>query len=243
MQEMRRLLILLLFLTACGAGFAAENQLSDQHLNQLTNQLTGAEKREGWILLFDGASLDGWMNPDGSPSRRPAEDGSINPYKSGGYFLVTKPQWENFILKADFKISKGCNSGIFVRTTPLTAYPGKSLGHNGIEFQIYDSTGTGYHDTGAIYDLVKPRSQAMRPVGEWNHVVITADRNIIAVRLNGVEVSRMDLDEFAEPYLRPDGTRSKFSWAWKDRPRKGHIALQDHGGDVWFRNIKLKVLD
>lgn len=118
MQEMRRLGILLLFLTACGAGFAAENQLSDQHLNQLTQ----AEKREGWILLFDGVSLDGWMNPDGSPSRRPAEHGSINAYKSGGYFLVTKTQWENFILKADFKISKGCNSGIFVRTTPLVHF-------------------------------------------------------------------------------------------------------------------------
>lgn len=206
------------------------------------NVLTAEEKASGWILLFDGKSLDDWMNPDGSPSQRPIEQDSINAYKTGGYMLVHKQQWSNFILKADFKIAPGCNSGIFLRTTPLTKKMGASLGHNGVEFQIMDSDGAGYHDTGAIYDLVRPKQQAMRPVGEWNHVEISCHRYTISAKLNGIEVSSISLDQFDKPFLRPDGTRHKFAFAWKDHPLEGYIGLQDHGADVWFKNIKIKPL-
>jgi len=206
------------------------------------NVLTVREKEAGWVLLFDGKSLDDWMNPDGSPSLRSIEQASINAYKSGGYMLVHKKQWSNFILKADFKIAAGCNSGIFLRTTPLTKKNGKSLGHNGIEFQIMDSDGAGYHDTGAIYDLVRPRQKAMRPVGEWNHVEISCHRYSVSAKLNGIEVSSIALDQFDKPFVRPDGTRHKFAFAWKDHPGEGYIGLQDHGADVWFKNIKIKPL-
>ena len=206
------------------------------------NVLTVREKEAGWVLLFDGKSLDDWMNPDGSPSLRSIEQASINAYKSGGYMLVHKKQWSNFILKADFKIAAGCNSGIFLRTTPLTKKNGKSLGHNGIEFQIMDSDGAGYHDTGAIYDLVRPRQKAMRPVGEWNHVEISCHRYSVSAKLNGIEVSSIALDQFDKPFVRPDGTRHKCAFAWKDHPGEGYIGLQDHGADVWFKNIKIKPL-
>jgi Domain of Unknown Function (DUF1080) len=206
------------------------------------NELTPQEKQDAWRLLFDGKTLDGWMSSSQQPSKRPVEDGCINPHKSGGYMMVHKQQWENFVLSCDYKQSKGCNSGIFVRTYSLTPRPGKDVGFNGLEIAIDDTPGAGYHDTGAIYDLVKPAKQAMKPIGEWNHIVITCDKNIITVELNGEKVTRMDMDEFKEPNKRPDGSKHKFDIAYKDHPRKGYIGLQDHGQDCWYKNVKLRVL-
>jgi hypothetical protein len=211
-------------------AFGADNVLSEQ------------EKKDGWILLFDGKTLDGWMTSSAKESKRPVEEESINPHKCGAYMMIHKKTWENFVLACDFKIANGCNSGIFIRTWPLKPRPNKDVGFNGIEIQILDSKTAGFHDTGAIYDLVKPTKNAMKPAGEWNHIVITCDKNIIAVALNGEKVNRMDLDEWKQPNKRPDGTGHKFDIAYKDHPRKGYIGLQDHGKDCWFKNIKIKVL-
>ncbi|MFL5244912.1 MAG: DUF1080 domain-containing protein [Gemmataceae bacterium] len=206
------------------------------------NMLTEKEKREGWLLLFDGKSLKGWMTSAEKPSKRDVEEGCINPHKCGDYMMVHEKLWENFILACDFKISKDCNSGIFVRTSPLKPRPGLDSGYNGIEIQILDSKTAGFHDTGAIYDLVKPTKNAMKPVGEWNHMIITCDKNLITVELNGERVNRMNLDEWTEKNKRPDDTPHKFDIAYKNHPRKGYIGLQDHGADCWFKNIKLKPL-
>src|SRR5207247_8168673 len=89
------------------------------------NQLTESEKSQGWLLLFDGKTLNGWMTSAGQPSKTPAAEGSLNPHKSGHYMLVHTQQWSNFLLSLDVKISKGCNSGIFIRTDSLTPRPGK----------------------------------------------------------------------------------------------------------------------
>jgi hypothetical protein len=206
------------------------------------NELTEREKQEGWILLFDGKSLKGWMTSSQKPSKRPVEDGCINPHKCGGYMMVHEKQWGDFVLSLDLKMSKGCNSGIFVRTYSLTPRPGKDVGFNGLEIAVDDTPGAGYHDTGAIYDLVKPTKNAMKPIGEWNHFVITCAKNLITVELNGEKVTRMDLDEFTQPHRRPDGSEHKFDIAYKDHPRKGYIGLQDHGQDCWYKNIKLRPL-
>ena len=139
------------------------------------NSLTPEEKKDGWILLFDGKSLGGWMTSSGEPSKVPPEEGSINPHGCGGYMMIPEKTWGDFVLSLDFKISKGCNSGIFIRTYPLTSRPGKDVGFNGIEIAIDDTTTAGYHDTGAFYDLVKPSRNAMKPPGEWNHIAITCD--------------------------------------------------------------------
>ena len=206
------------------------------------NELTEKEKADGWVLLFDGKSLDGWTTSAGKASKTPVEDGSINPHKCGHYMMVHKDPWENYVLALDFKISKGCNSGIFVRTHSLTPRPGKDVGFNGIEVAIDDTKGAGLHDTGALYDLVKPSKNAMKPVGEWNHLVITSNRNKIEVELNGETVTRMDTTEWAKPNVRPDGTMHKFDVAYKDHPVKGYIGLQDHGSQCWYKNIKIQSL-
>src|SRR4051812_4801808 len=168
--------------------------------------LTPEEKAAGWILLFDGKTPDGWKTSGGTPSKVPVEQGAINPHGCGGYMMIHERPWSDFELAADFKISKGCNSGIFVRTFPLKPRPGKDVGFNGIEIAIDDTVTAGYHDPGAIYALVKPRRNAMKPVGEWTHIVVTCDRNLIRVELNGELVTRMDLDAWTTPNRRPDGS-------------------------------------
>jgi hypothetical protein len=203
------------------------------------NELTEQEKKDGWILLFDGRTLDGWMTSSEKPSRRPVEDGALNPHRCGGYMLVHRRPWENFKLTLDFKLSKGCNSGVFVRTASLTPRPGKDVGFNGLEVAIDDTAGAGYHDTGAVYDLARPAKNVMKPAGEWNRLGVTCDRSEIVVEVNGEKVTEVDLDRFTEPNRRPDGSAHKFDVAYKDHPRKGYIGLQDHGKDCWFKNIKL----
>ena len=204
------------------------------------NELTAAERQTGWRLLFDGKSLDGWLTSGLKPSRSPVQEGCINPHLCGDYMLVHTQQWSSFVLVLDFKISKDCNSGVFLRTFPLTPLPGKDVGYNGLEVQILDSTTAGYHDTGALYDLSKPTRNAMKPVGAWNRMKITCRDSLIEVVVNGEKVNAVDLDQFVAPNRRPDGTEHKFAIAYNKHPRTGYIGLQDHGFDCWFKNIKLQ---
>jgi hypothetical protein len=214
-------------LVASSLARAADNVLSEQ------------EQKDGWVLLFDGASTTGWMSPKGKllPASH-VQEGTLNPH-SCDYMLTHEKVWDNFKLALDFKISEKCNSGIFIRTFPLEPRPGKDVGFNGLEVAVDDTKNADYHDTGAIYDLSKPTKNAMRPAGEWNHIVITCDKNLIAIVLNGEQVNRLDLDQWTEKFKRPDGSDHKFDVAYKDHPRKGHIGLQDHGSNCWYKNIKL----
>lgn len=207
------------------------------------NTLSSAEKDAGWILLFNGKNLDGWQTSSSQPSKVRVENGCINPHGCGGYMMIHEKTWADFTLALDFKISKGCNSGVFIRTHPLTPRPGKDVGFNGIEVAIDDTKTAGFVDTGALYDLVKPAKNMMKPPGEWNHMVITCDGEKISVELNGEIVTRMNLDEWTEPNRRPDGSTHKFDVAYKNHPRFGYIGLQDHGSACWYKNIKLKPLD
>jgi hypothetical protein len=195
------------------------------------NALTEKEKQDGWQLLFDGRAPKGWMTIGSQPlPQRYVQDGSLNPHPSD-YMLVYESPLENYVLSLDFKITPHCNSGIFVRTMPLTRRKGRDVGYNGIEIAIDDTKTAGYHDTGAFYDLVKPKKNAMKPIGEWNHIVITSDHSRISIVLNGESVSQIDFDEWREPNKRPDGSPHKFDVTYKDHPRKGYIGLQDHGSD------------
>ena len=207
------------------------------------NELTDQEKKNGWVLLFDGKSTSGWMSIKEEPlPEKNVQEGALNPHPCN-YMLVHGKVWDNFRLEMDFKISKKCNSGIFIRTFPLAPRPDKDVGFNGIEVAVDDTTAAGLHDTGALYDLVPPKKNAMHPAGEWNHIVITCNKNLIDVELNGEQVTHMDLDQWPEKNKRADGTPHKFDVAYKDHPRQGYIGLQDHGSDCWYKNIKLRPLD
>lgn len=206
------------------------------------NVLTEEERRDGWVLLFDGRTTAGWITPKGEPvDASHVREGALNPHPCD-YMLVHETPREDFALSLDFRISPGCNSGVFVRTWPLEPRPGKDIGFNGIEVAIDDTAGAGLHDTGALYDLVAPEANAMKPAGEWNRLVVTCEAGRVEVGVNGRVVTRADLDKFVEPNKRPDGLPHKFDVAYRDHPRKGYIGLQDHGADVWFKNIKLRPL-
>lgn len=206
------------------------------------NALTEAERAGGWVLLFDGRSHAGWMNSDRSAPRTPVQEGALNPHRAGHYMLVHTQQWSNFRLSLDFKLSPGCNSGVFFRTGSLDPRPGKDVGFNGLEIALDDTFGAGFHDTGAVYDLAKPTRNAMRPVGEWNRLELACEGARVEVVLNGEKVNTLDLAKFTAPNRRPDGSAHKFDVAWRDHPTQGYLGLQDHGAPCWFKNIKLKPL-
>jgi hypothetical protein len=212
-------------------------------LQAADNELTPREKQDGWQLLFDGHSTTGWMSikEEALPESH-VQEGALNPHPCN-YMLVYEKPLTNFELALDFKISPHCNSGIFFRTSSLTPKAGYDVGFNGIEIALDDTTGADFHDTGAIYDLVKPRKNAMKPVGEWNHFLLTVRDSVVTIDINGERVTETDFDGFDKPGKRPDGSDHKFSFiAYKDHPRTGYLGLQDHGSDCWFKNIKLRVL-
>ncbi|GIX06170.1 MAG: glycosyl hydrolase [Candidatus Poribacteria bacterium] len=203
------------------------------------NVLTPEEEREGYRLLFDGHSLNGW-GATGRIEGWTVEEGAIKCLAQGGGYLYTQEQFEDFILKIDFKIAPKTNSGIFFRWSDLS-----DPVNTGLEMQVLDTPGpdrVGVHDCGAVYELVPPKKQMMRPAGEWNHVLITCRGNDIRIDMNGENIIEMDISQWTEPHRNPDGTRTKFKYAWANLPKRGHIGLQDHGGIVWYKNIKIKEL-
>ena len=192
-----------------------------------------------WISIFDGKNLGGWSTT-GKPEGWTVEDECIICTVQGGKYLYTQDQYENFVLSVDFKIAEKTNSGIFFRWSDLD-----DPVHTGIEIQIFDSYGQEVSDThtcGAIYDMVAPSSNPSKPAGEWNNILITSVPNYVSVEKNGVQIAEMDVDQWEEAGKNADGSKNKFKYAWKDMPQKGHIGLQDHGGKVWFRNLKIQQL-
>lgn len=201
------------------------------------NELTVKEKADGWQLLFNGKDLSVWKNNDGKPLNKEAvKDGTINTRGIGGYLLVYDKEFGDFELQCDVKMTNGeCNSGIFLRTSDLADPVNTAL-----EVQVFHPLGTTLQDFGAIYDLVPPSKQLAKGPGEWNSLIIRCQGPMITVKVNGEKVAELNIDTLDQPGVRADGTKHKFGRAIKDFARKGYIGLQDHGTDVWFKNIKLR---
>ena len=189
--------------------------------------------------IFDGESGKGWMLCDHKPLGRAfVQPDGLNPHGTGSYLVVHDQKAGDFVLDFDYKLTRRCNSGVFVRTSDLN-----DPVNTGIEIALDDTTGSGMHDPGAFYDLVAPKTNAQKPAGEWNHMTITARGPAITVVLNGEEVTSINLDEWTTPGKRPDGSSHKFAnVAIGKLPRTGYFGFQDHGSDCWFKNIKFKSL-
>ncbi len=190
---------------------------------------------EGWIVLFDGKTLEGWQNAAG---KKPGagwvvENGALV-RKSGSGDLWTSKRFGDFVLEAEFKTTG--NSGIFIRTDKPTDNV-----QTGIEIQVDNPSKPGKHSCGAVYDLLAP-SKNVAKKGEWNKVVITAQGSKLQVVMNGEPIIDMDLDKWTEPGKNPDGSKNKYKNALKDFKREGHIGLQDHGAVVSYRNLRIKPL-
>lgn len=199
----------------------------------LISPLTAAEPK----VLFDGKSLDGWQNNAGSAPGKGwvIEDGALVRKEPAGD-IWTKERFGDFILDLEFK-TKG-NSGVFIRTDDP-----KNNVQTGIEIQVDNpSEKPGKHSVGAVYDLLEPKSSKSKK-DDWNHLVITAKDNKLTVTMNGEQIVDMDLNQWKDAGMNPDGTKNKYKKAVKDWKREGHIGLQEHGAGVSYRNIKIKPLD
>ena len=192
-----------------------------------------------FVSLFDGTSMDGWeIFREGGPVEHPdafaiADDGSAvcNGYDKYWWRYVNR-RFGDFVLRLEFKISEGANSGVVLRSRETKTPPPP---FTGFEVQIIDDLGEPphRHSTGAIYDIVTPMYNMSRPVGEWNDLEITVNDTRVVVVLNDRKVIDTDFAQMTEP-------TGKFDFAYADMPRTGYIAIQDHGSKVWFRNIRIK---
>lgn len=156
--------------------------------------------------------------------------------------LWTKDSYGNFILDLEFKVAKESNSGVFLRSGDIKNVLAA------LEIQVHDSAdGSKYGMVGAIYDAMPPTKSVAKPVGEWNRFTITCKDSLVTVVFNGEEIIHADLNDWPEKGKNPDGTPNKFPVALKDFARRGPIGLQGlHGkaqAPVWYRNLKIKVLD
>ena len=204
------------------------------------NQLTAEEKADGWQLLFNGKDLEGWKNNDGKPlASNAVKDGTLNTRAIGGYIVVYDKEFGDFEFQCDVKMAEGeCNSGVFVRISDLA-----DPVNTGLEAQIFAPPGTTLQDFGAIYDLVPPTKIATKGAGAWDTFNVRCEGPLITVKVNGEQVAELDCDTLDKPGLRADGTKHKFPRAIKDFARSGYLGLQDHGTDVWFKNIKVRELN
>lgn len=214
------------------------------------NTLTDAEKNDGWVLLFDGQSKNGWhsYNKKGNLASWKTENGNLvldvnTDGSHTGEDIVTDEEYENFHLKLDWNISQGGNSGIMFGVKESPKY--ESDYFTGPEMQVLDNERHAdakipKHRAGDLYDLIASSSETVKPAGEWNSAEIIKNKDSLQLRLNGTTVVETKLwDENWNRLV----AGSKFK-QWPDFGtfKKGVIALQDHGNRVMYRNIMLKKL-
>lgn len=221
------------------AGKDAASRLASLNIPKKTaevNTIAGSEKAAGWSLIFNGRNHDGWITSNKTEVKAPIEEGSLVPFKSGGYLIVHEKQYGDFELSADVRMSSDkCNSGIFFRVSDLSD-PVQS----GFEAQVLGAQGNGVHHFGAIYDLVGTSVGEFDPLA-WNNVKIRAIGPVIETFINGTRVSSINTDDYPEKGKRPDGSDHKFG-VIRDMARSGYLGFQDHGHKVWYRNVKVRDL-
>ncbi|MBN1491713.1 MAG: DUF1080 domain-containing protein [Phycisphaerae bacterium] len=183
--------------------------------------------------LFDGKTLDDWEIMGNKKDAFTAEDGVLHCHGKGGAWIrYNKREFENFILRADYKLDPKTNSGLFIHVTNP-----KDPVYSSFEVQILDDHGQepNKHSSGAIYDVATPMFNMSKPAGEWNEVEICCDNGKVIVRWNGRKVIDCDFNELTKPI-------GKFKTPYAKLGRKGWIGMQDHGHPIWFRNIRIKEL-
>lgn len=225
-----------LFFTGCKQG---QNKLTDQ------------EAADGWVLLFDGKTLNGWRDFKGdSVIKAPwvAEKGTLTSLGKGsdstGY-IVTEKQYENFIIAFDWKISDGGNSGLLYHVVERPEFKVPYV--TGPEYQLIDDAGFAspieeWQKAAADYAMYvcDPAKKVLMKAGDWNTSKIVFDNGHVEHWLNGQKV--LEFEAWSDDWFTRKG-----SGKWDNAPeyglaRSGHFAVQDHGSRVWFKNVKIKEL-
>lgn len=213
------------------------------------NKLTKQEKTEGWKLLFDGNTMNGWRTYKDRQGSWKINNETLCSERSNDNAhadLISKDTFENFELSIDWKISPKGNSGIMYHVNENYDEDYES----GPEYQLIDDDGfpehiEDYQKTGANYAMQAPAIKAANAPGQWNHTVIIVNKHHVEHWLNGKKVVAYDLWTDA-------WKKEKAAGKWKDEPgygmsKSGHIALQSAHSNIadtyiCFRNIKIKQL-
>ena len=236
--------------------------LDNEPLSQVTLTVVFVENDDEWIYIFDGETFNGWhqYNSDSVGSQWSIENGELVFTDNDERLqdLLTDKEYTNFELSIEWNISKGGYSGIFYGVKELPEF--KDAHRTGPEIQVLDNinfnTSTDLHKAPSLYDLVSSNSKELnvKPHGEWNHLILKIDHknNLGTVKIN-------DQFAFSYPLSGPEWddlvSKSKFNsrgYTIKNKKDKrilvfgayktGKIALQDHGSNVRFRNIKIREL-
>jgi hypothetical protein len=214
----------------------------------IQNALTDRERDEGWVLLFNGRNLDGWHIYKGKTSNSWVVEegvlhclGSEKDKSDKRADLTSDDKYENFEFVTEWKLAPKGNSGIIY----LASEDNESAYQSGPEYQIIDDENfpeklEGWQKTGANYAMGAPLVAAAKPIGEWNYTRIVVNKGHVEHWLNGQKTAEYELGS-------PEWKKAKAEGKWKDtkpygETKKGHIDLQDHGSEIWFRNMKIKQL-
>jgi len=256
MKKLATIFLAVVVLNSCNSGKRGEADQTEGNDIASTashteipahNHLSEAEKAGGWKLLFNGTNMDGWRTfKNKANDSWEVVDGTLH-CKSDSLAkqradILTVDQYTNFDLVFDWKIAPGDNSGVIYRATEEFDQPYLS----GPEYQVIDDTGYAHDLTDAQtsasnYDMhAAPADKPINPPGEWNTGRIVANGNHIEHWLNGKKIVEYEINS-------DDWKKRRAESKWKDAAgygiaTQGHIDLQDHGGEVWYRNIKVKSL-
>lgn len=227
--------LLLVAICACAGGVVLR-----PYLEKLVDQKpvptgTPSPRPEGsdWIDLLDAAHAAQWRNLGDDMDIFEIRDGVLHIYGRTVYPLryatYTGERFGDFDLHVEFKVARGANSGVFLRAQPNDPV------NRGFEVQVLDDFGgrPAKNGCGAIYDVVTPMFNMSRPAGEWNSFDISVIGKQVTVLMNGWKIIDADMSKMTTPL-------GKFPIAYNDLPLEGNIALQDHGGEVWYRNLCVK---
>lgn len=221
------------------------------------NRLTKNESDQGWKMLWDGKTTNGWKSArsDGFPEKGwVMEDGVLTVLSSGGEEsaaggdIVTTEKYSDFELMLDFKLTEGANSGIkYYVDTELNKGPGSSIG---LEYQLLDDdkhpdAKLGNHEgsrtVASLYDLIQADvNKPINPIGEWNRAHIISKDNKVEHYLNGAKV--LGYERKSDAYRKLVSESKYVTWPNFGELDSGQILLQDHGDHVSFKNIKIKSL-
>lgn len=225
-------------------------------INAVANTISPEEAKEGWTLLWDGKTTEGWRGAKLSTFPEKGwkiENGILKVLKSGGAEsanggdIVTTKQYKNFILKVDFKITEGANSGVKYFVNPgMNKGAGSAIG---CEFQVLDDDKhpdaklgvKGNRKLGSLYDLIPAPANKPFNKGTFNTAMIVVKGNHVEHWLNGVKL--IEYTRQNEMWNALVAYSKYKNWPDFGNAEYGNILLQDHGDEVWFKNIKIKVLD
>lgn len=223
--------------------------------SQPFNKLTKAEKKAGWVLLFNGKNFNGWRQCNGTtiPANWSIEDKAMKVTTaqgkqpgegSGSDILYGAKKFRNFELSVDWKTSKMGNSGIFF---DIREIPGKPIYYAAPEVQILDNVDAtdnkvAGHLAGSLYDMLPADPKTVKPTGEWNTMVIKVKDGKVTHTMNGVKVVEYEMWTPQWDALIANSKFKSFPGFTEGISREGFIGLQDHGYTIWFRNIKIREL-